>query len=209
MSIPLFTPVFTPGPRSRFRSVHEPATRAAARRPPGNRHLQALLILTQSSSPGGEGTSGSSWTEGGCRPPLIPIPQISCTTTKDEGKRPDATQNGNSKSATIFGFGRRSQGRPGPRSQGGDTGSNPVGPTWKSAGQEACRAGAGQPVRSRPAFVRSRPPYVTNRERELARAVESSPSRFTLSEHEAVRIRGRGEARSWSTRLRGSSQLRV
>jgi hypothetical protein len=57
------------------------------------------------------------------------IPRISRTTTKNEGQRPQATQNRNPTSAAMFGPSRRSQTRPGPRSQGGDTGSNPVGTT--------------------------------------------------------------------------------
>jgi hypothetical protein len=57
------------------------------------------------------------------------IPYLSRTTSETKGQRPETTGNSIRRSAFLFRLRRWSQTRPGPRSQGGDTGSNPVGTT--------------------------------------------------------------------------------
>jgi len=57
------------------------------------------------------------------------IPYLSRMTSKIEGRRSETTRNRIHRSAALFDVRRRSRNRPGPHSQGGDTGSNPVGTT--------------------------------------------------------------------------------
>jgi len=85
------------------------------------------------------------------------IPYLSRTTSETKGWRPETTGNSIRRSAFLFRPGAGHRLDPDHALKGGDTGSNPVGTTSKSAGQERLAQREGRASPRRAAFVPQRP----------------------------------------------------